>query len=143
LHVRRAVGPEGEKATKTTKTRTVPLSSALKADLDAWKRQLGSPTADAFILSRADGEPWTTDDYRNWQRRRFRTAVKATGIGLARPYDLRHSAASLWIAEGRNPVDVGAWLGHDPTMTLRTYAHVVADRDPNDRRTFDDRRRPP
>ncbi len=73
------------------------------------------------------------------ERRRFTTAIQAAGIDLARPYDLRHYAASLWIAEGRNVVEVAAWLGHDPTMTLKTYAHVVADRDPNDRRTFDDR----
>jgi integrase len=138
LHVRRAVGPEGVKATKTTKTRTVPLASALRADLGAWRRAVDPAAAD-FILSRADGAPWTTDDYRNWQRRRLRTAVKASGVALARPYDLRHSAASLWIAEGRNPVEVASWLGHDPTMTLRTYAHVVADRDPSDHRTFDDR----
>jgi integrase len=139
LHVRRAVGPEGVKTTKTNKTRTVPVASALRADLDGWRREVGSPPADAFVLSRADGEPWTNDDYRNWQRRRLRTAVRAAGIGLARPYDLRHSAASLWIAEGRTIIEVAAWLGHDPTMTLKTYAHVVADRDPADSRTFDAR----
>jgi integrase len=139
VHVWRSVGPEGVKETKTTKTRSVPLCATLKADLNAWKRQLGSPSPESFILPRADGEPWTDDDFKNWQKRRFKTAVKAAGINLARPYDLRHSAASLWIAEGRNVVEVAAWLGHQPTETLKTYAHVIADRDPSDTRTVDDR----
>ncbi len=42
-------------------------------------------------------------------------------------YDLRHSAASLWLHEGRSVIEVAAWLGHAPTMTLDTYAHLVAE----------------
>jgi integrase len=139
VHVWRSVGPEGIKETKTTQTRSVPLCATLKADLNAWKRQLGSPPPDSFILPRADGDPWTDDDFKNWQKRRFKTGVQSAGINLARPYNLRHSAASLWIAEGRNVVEVAAWLGHQPTETLTTYAHVVADRDPSDKRTVDER----
>jgi integrase len=93
LHVRRAVGPEGVKATKTTKTRTVPLASGLRADLDAWRRELGSPPADAFVLSRADGQPWTNDDYRNWSaaasplpsRRLGSTSLAPTTFGTTLP----------------------------------------------------------
>jgi integrase len=33
-------------------------------------------------------------------------------------YDLRHSAASLWLHEGRSVIEVAQWLGHAPTMTL-------------------------
>jgi hypothetical protein len=41
---------------------------------------------------------------------------------------LRHSFASLLIHEGRHSiVDIAAQLGHDATMTLSTYAHVVAE----------------
>jgi len=139
LHVRRAVGPEGVKGTKTGKTRAVPLASALRADLEAWKRQLGFPASDAFILARADGAPWFETDWRNWRKRKFAPAAAAAKVNIARPYDLRHSAASLWIAEGQTIVEIAARLGHKPTMTLSTYAHPIADRDPNDQRTFDDR----
>jgi hypothetical protein len=42
--------------------------------------------------------------------------------------------ASLWLHEGVNPVQVAAWLGHKPSMTLDTYAHVIAELDENDRK---------
>ena len=55
-------------------------------------------------------------------------AARAAGIETPRPYDLRHSFASLMIHEGRQSVvDIAAQMGHDATMTLSTYAHVVAE----------------
>jgi integrase len=55
-------------------------------------------------------------------------AAQAVGIETPRPYDLRHYFASLLIHEGRHSViDIAAQLGHDATMTLSTYAHVVAE----------------
>ena len=47
--------------------------------------------------------------------------------------NLRHSAASLWLHEGVNPVQIAAWLGHNVSKTLKTYAHVLAEFDPTDR----------
>ena len=52
-----------------------------------------------------------------------------------RPYDLRHAFCSLLIAEGLSVVEVARQAGHAPTMTLDTYAHVMADHDGADRRT--------
>ena len=40
-------------------------------------------------------------------------------------YDLRHSFASLLIAEGRSVVEVAVQLGYAPTMSLDTYGHVL------------------
>ena len=38
---------------------------------------------------------------------------------------LRHTFASILIAQGRDPVFVADQLGHaDPSITLRTYAHL-------------------
>jgi hypothetical protein len=55
-------------------------------------------------------------------------AAAAAGVETPRPYDLRHSFASLLIHEGQHSiVDIAAQLGHDATMTLSTYAHVVAE----------------
>ena len=67
-------------------------------------------------------------DYRNWRRRHFEPAAKAVGLDKARPYDLRHSFASLMLHEGRvSIVDLASQLGHSPTMTLNTYGHVIAE----------------
>jgi integrase len=46
---------------------------------------------------------------------------------VPRPYDLRHSFASLLLAEGRTVHYVAAQLGHSPVLTLNTYGHVMAE----------------
>ena len=59
---------------------------------------------------------WRDHDYRNSRKRHFRPTA---GLTQARPYDLRHSFASLMLREGRvGDVDLASRLGHSPTMTL-------------------------
>jgi integrase len=45
--------------------------------------------------------------------------------GERAPYDLRHSFASLLLAEGRTIHYVAKQLGHSALMTLNTYGHVI------------------
>jgi integrase len=47
----------------------------------------------------------------------------------ARPYDLRHSFASLLLHEGRSVMYVARQLGHAATLTLSTYGHVIDELD--------------
>jgi integrase len=42
-------------------------------------------------------------------------------------HDLRHSFASLLLAEGRQPIYVARQLGHTVSMLLGTYAHLLAE----------------
>ena len=42
----------------------------------------------------------------------------------ARPYDLRHSFASLLLHEGRS-IYVARQLGHGADLTLKVYGHVI------------------
>ena len=42
-----------------------------------------------------------------------------------RPYDLRHSFASLLLHEGRSVIYVARQLGHDARLTLSAYGHVM------------------
>jgi integrase len=51
--------------------------------------------------------------------------VKAAGLDRARPYDLRHSFASLLLHEGRSVIYVARQLGHDARLTLTRYGHVI------------------
>jgi integrase len=46
---------------------------------------------------------------------------------MPRPYDLRHSFASLLRHEGRSVIYVARQLGHDArlTLTLTRYGHVI------------------
>ena len=58
----------------------------------------------------------------------YRPTAQSVGIDSARPYDLRHAFASLLIHEGRmSVVEIAAQLGHNPTVCLDTYAHVMAE----------------
>lgn len=55
-----------------------------------------------------------------------KAALGKTGLDRLRPYDLRHSAATLLLAAGEHPKVVAELLGHASiTMTLATYSHVV------------------
>ena len=51
--------------------------------------------------------------------------MKAAGLDRARPYDLRHSFASLLLHEGRSVIYVARQLGHDARLTLTRYGHVI------------------
>ncbi len=136
IYVEQAAGPDGSrKPTKTSKPRSVRLLAPLAADLAAWRAAAGHPADAALIFPRADddGGAWTDTDYRNFARRSFKNAAAAAGVDIGSPYDLRHSAASLWLHEGINSVQVAAWMGHSPAMLLGTYAHVIAELDPDDR----------
>jgi hypothetical protein len=87
-----------------------------------------SPRERRVLFPAAGGGPWRDHDWRNWRKRVYVPAATAAGVDAPRPYDLRHSFASLLIHEGPHSiVDTAAQLGHDATMTLSTYAHVVAE----------------
>ena len=61
----------------------------------------------------------------SWRRRAFNRATEAAGLAHARPYDLRHSFASLLLHEGRSVIYVARQLGHDARLTLTRYGHVI------------------
>jgi integrase len=71
------------------------------------------------------GSAWELGTYQAWRARYFRRAKEAVGVPDARPYDLRHSFASLLLHEGRSVIYVARQLGHDARLTLGTYGHVI------------------
>lgn len=127
LLVERAVSLGEVKSTKTGSTRTVRMLDSLRRDLAEWRMANGRPAVDALVFPAHDGGVWSDDDWRNWRRRRFAPALKAAELPHARPYDLRHSFASLLLAEGRNVIYVARQLGHDATLTLKVYGHVMGE----------------
>jgi integrase len=56
----------------------------------------------------------------------FRRLVAAAGLRRVRLHDLRHTAASLMLAQGVNPRVVMEILGHSQIgVTMNTYSHVT------------------
>jgi integrase len=77
------------------------------------------------VFRARSGAVWSEFDYRTWRRRIFAPAAAAAGAPGIRFYDLRHSFASLLLAQGRSVIDVADQLGHAPRLTLDTYGHVM------------------
>jgi integrase len=58
--------------------------------------------------------------------RSFEESIARAGVPKVRLHDLRHCNASLDLSTGTSVKAVAARLGHsDPSITLRTYAHVM------------------
>src|SRR5690606_25974641 len=54
-----------------------------------------------------------------------REALRLTGLAGVRPYDLRHTFASLLMGAGEHPKIVADLMGHSKiSLTLDTYSHV-------------------
>jgi integrase len=127
--VERALSLGQEKDTKTSAHRTVRLLAPLAADLREWQLRSGRPSDHALIFPSKKGGPWTLSAYQSWRRRAFKRALNRAGVVHGRPYDLRHSFASLLLHEGRSVIYVARQLGHDARLTLGTYGHVIDELD--------------
>ncbi len=67
----------------------------------------------------------TPMDTRNLTRH-FKRALQGAGLPLRRFHDLRHSCASLLLAQGVHPRVVMEILGHSQiSLTMNTYSHVI------------------
>lgn len=111
--VQRSVSLGEEADTKTRQHRTVRLLAPLAADLRTWRMAAGRPDDGELVFPGKGGLPWTQAAYQSWRRRSFRRVADAAGLERARPYDLRHSFASLLLHEGRSVIYVARQLGHD------------------------------
>lgn len=106
---------KAEKETKTGSTRPVPIIPSLADDLEA-------------LEQRPDGLVVGPLDHRHWTSRQWSRAREVAGTPEVVPYSLRHTFASLLIAEGRNPWQVAALMGHaNPQMVITTYGHLFAE----------------
>ena len=85
----------------------------------------GRPGDSELVFPGKEGQVWTQAAYQSWRRRAFNRGVQAAGLVHARPYDLRHSFASLLLHEGRSVIYVARQLGHDTRLTLTRYGHVI------------------
>jgi integrase len=64
----------------------------------------------------------------NWHVQQYRPLLKRAGLPYIRPHDLRHTAATLLLLEGVQPIVVSEMLGHaSVAFTLSTYGHVQAE----------------
>lgn len=136
VHIRRALKREGgvlvTSEPKTSRSRrAVNLPTQLlellgrhRTRQEAHRADLGGIWTDSgFIFTSELGTPF---DPRNLYRT-FRTLCEDAGIGRWHPHELRHSAASLMLAQGVPIQVVADVLGHASIrMTADVYGHVLA-----------------
>lgn len=109
-----------------TGQRTVRLLEPLAADLTAWRLACGSPSPDSYVFPGANPyTPTSANAFEKWRQRVYVGALKRAKLARSRPYDLRHSFASLLLHEGRSVIYVARQLGHGADLTLKTYGHVI------------------
>lgn len=111
-------------APKTNSRRTVRLLKPLTEDLENWREVSGGGPHD-LVFAPAFSEAWTANGFEKWRQRCFVPALHRADLPKARPYDLRHSFASLLLHEGRSVIYVARQLGHGAELTMRTYGHVI------------------
>jgi integrase len=117
---------------KTPKARrNIPLTVPLLGGLREHKRKQAELRLKAgpnyqnydLIFATNEGKPINRDVY----TKRYKALLLKAGLTQSyRVYDLRHTCASLLLADGENPKVVSKRLGHaDVAMTLRFYSHVL------------------
>ena len=112
-----------------------PLVVLLRAHLAA---RVCAPDGRLFVGPH--GGHLTTETYSQiWDAARVKALTPAeVASGLAaRPYDLRHTAVSTWLAGGVDSVQVAEWAGHSIAVLHRVYAHVLPGRSAAARRQIE------
>ena len=117
---------------KSTKSeagiRDIPLSSKVLAEFKSqYAAYLGKVGKNGFVNSgyvicKSNGEPFVPSSIpQRWER-----FCEQHELRKIRFHDLRHTCATLMIANGVQAKTVQAWLGHsDIQVTLNTYAHCL------------------
>jgi integrase len=71
------------------------------------------------------GERWTGD--KAIRESMWGPALKRCGVRYRKPYQTRHTYASMMLMAGENPLWVARQMGHkDPSLTLKRYARWIS-----------------
>jgi integrase len=94
-----------------------PVYQALKAQ---WELTGGKSN---FVFCNRNGNPF---NHSNITKRIWHPTLKLLGLKRRRPYQSRHTMATLWLASGENPEWIARQMGHTSTEMLFTvYSRFV------------------
>jgi integrase len=96
---------------------STPVFEALKRQEKA-TRELSD-----YVFCNKAGKPI---DNKNFTERVWRPLLRHLGMPIRRPYQMRHTAATLWLAAGESPEWIARQLGHTSTqMLFKVYSRFV------------------
>jgi len=76
-----------------------------------------------YVFCNREGQPL---DNKNFSDRVWYPLLRHLGLKARRPYQMRHTAATLWLASGEAPEWIARQLGHSSTeMLFRVYSRYV------------------
>jgi integrase len=132
--VRETIVAGEEEYTKTDASqREIRMTDAVLASLR--NQEKVSRGKSEFVFINEKGGPL---DKNNFTRRVWRPLLRHLGLKLRRPYQTRHTAATLWLAAGENPQWIARQLGHASTeMLFRIYARFVPNNTRQDGSAFE------
>jgi len=120
--VRETIVAGEEEYTKTDGSqRDIQMSQVV---YDALKEQeQGTRHLSKFVFCNRLGQPL---DYKNVTNRVWKPLLRHLDLKVRRPYQCRHTAATLWLASGESPEWIARQLGHTTTeMLFRVYSRYV------------------
>jgi len=91
---------------------------------EALKRQFeATGKLSDYVFCNREGNPLDND---NFNDRVWAPLLRHLGLKHRRPYQMRHTAATLWLASGEAPEWIARQLGHTSTeMLFRVYSRFV------------------
>jgi len=111
--------------TEYTKTdgsqRDIPMLGPVKAALETQYQATGKLSP--YVFCNTEGKPL---DHNNITKRVWYPLLRHLGLKMRRPYQTRHTAATLLLASGENPEWVARFLGHASTeMLFKVYSRYI------------------
>jgi integrase len=107
---------------KNSKVRAIALPRFL---VDELTEQVAGQKGDDYVFPGANGKPMR---HANFYSRHFKPALLKAGLPDIRFHDLRHTCASILIANGEHPKAISDRLGHSSIMlTMDRYGHLFPD----------------
>jgi integrase len=134
IYVRETLVDGEEDYTKTDSSqRDIQMSSVV---LDALQAQRASRTEGCdYVFANRRGNPI---ENHNFCDRVWYPLLRHLQLERRRPYQMRHTAATLWLAAGENPEWIAKQLGHATTeMLFRVYSRFVPNLTRNDGSAFE------
>lgn len=100
--------------------RTIDMSAIVKEALESQKKVTGNQQ---FVFCNTKGLPLS---HNNVTKRVWYPTLRYLEMTSRRPYQTRHTAATLWLASGESPEWIARQMGHTNTeMLFRVYSRYV------------------